>query len=202
MSSVINAQSDDIGRDEQRDLVRGQPRDRDHIIKHGAAYKFIDDPWDPWREKVSFPEKDRKAQPKWIVVAGRRVVPGSVYRVSVEALRPYLTGALQVRAALIHGREQVASAKTILQPGDVDHLLMQVPDKSVGGMWQLRVEGTQGSTKLFHREETLRFDPNFLTILIQPSRPVYNAGQTVRFRVIMLTKELKPYDDPVDVYVL
>ncbi|KAK8743670.1 hypothetical protein OTU49_001200, partial [Cherax quadricarinatus] len=77
-----------------------------------------------------------------------------------------------------------------------------VPDSVVGGEWQLRVEGKEGVTSLFKRAVNLNFQAKFLTILIQPSRPVYNAGQTVRFRAILLTRDLKPYDEPVDVFVL
>ncbi|KAF2360648.1 Alpha-macroglobulin receptor-binding [Trinorchestia longiramus] len=74
----------------------------------------------------------------------------------------------------------------------------------VAGEWQLRVDGRArlDGNLVFSQVANLTYSPNFLTILIQPSRPVYNAGQTVRFRAILLTRDLKPYDEPVDVFVL
>ena len=59
-------------------------------------------------------------------------------------------------------------------------IFYQVPDSSVDGDWKLRIEGREGKGQLplFKNSTKLIFDPNFLTILIQPSRPVYNAAQT------------------------
>lgn len=166
--------------------------------------------WNPWNKKgfqnnepevrLSYPKDERRTEAKWVVVGGRSVVPGSVYRVAVEALRT--SQLLTVRAALVHAGEQVASGKVALQPGHISEILLKVPDTSESGQWQLRVEGHEGLDTVFKRSTDLVFKSKFLTILIQPSRPVYNAGQTVRFRAILLTRDLKPYDEPVDVYVL
>lgn len=58
------------------------------------------------------------------------------------------------------------------------YIILQVPDAVVDGRWQLRVQGQDGVMALFKRLTDLQFQAKFLTILIQPSRPVYNAGQT------------------------
>ncbi|XP_050703023.1 CD109 antigen-like, partial [Eriocheir sinensis] len=137
---------------------------------------------------------------RWVVVAARRVVPGAVYRIVVEALRT--SEPLTISAALIRSQEQVSASKVTLKKGEISEILLKAPEGSVPGLWQLRVEGREGTDTIFKRLTTLEFQSNFLTILVQPSRPVYNAGQTVYFRAIMLTRDLKPYDDPVDVYVL
>ncbi|XP_045132663.1 CD109 antigen-like [Portunus trituberculatus] len=157
-----------------------------------------------WLEKqqevrVSAPS-DKKTHAKWVIVAGRRVVPGSVYRVVVEALR--VSEPLTVSAALIRSSEQITTNKVTLKKGEISEILLQAPYGSVPGDWQLRVEGHEGIDAIFKRVTKLEFQTNFLTIFMQPSRPVYTAGQTVYFRSIMLTRDLKPYDDPVDVYVL
>ncbi|XP_068231654.1 CD109 antigen-like [Palaemon carinicauda] len=150
--------------------------------------------------RLAYPEGKKKTVARWLIVGGREVSPDSIYRVAVEALRT--DEPLLVKAALVHDGEQVASGKVRLLPGQLSEILLKVPDTSVDGQWQLRVEGHEGIGKLFRKVANLNFYPKFLTILIQPSRPVYNSGQTVRFRAILLTRELKPYDGPVDVFVL
>lgn len=59
------------------------------------------------------------------------------------------------------------------------HITTQVPVSETEGEWVLRVEGREGKEGglVFAQAANLTFSPSFLTILIQPSRPVYNAGQ-------------------------
>ncbi|XP_069194402.1 CD109 antigen isoform X2 [Procambarus clarkii] len=150
--------------------------------------------------RLAYPKNEKKTEAKWVVVGGGSVVPGSVYRVAVQAL--HTSQPLTVRAALGHAGQQVAAGKVVLQPHELSEILLQVPDSGGTGEWQLQVEGREGITSLFKRVASLNFQAKFLTILIQPSRPVYNAGQTVQFRAILLTRDLKPYDEPVDVFIL
>ncbi|XP_047740620.1 CD109 antigen [Hyalella azteca] len=102
------------------------------------------------------------------------------------------------------GEVQLAVAGNYNFNAGSSNLLLQVPLSEAGGDWQLRVDGRTrvGGSLIFSQTANLTYSPTFLTILIQPSRPVYNAGQTVRFRAILLTRDLKPYDEPVDVFVL
>ncbi|XP_069981512.1 CD109 antigen [Penaeus vannamei] len=150
--------------------------------------------------RLAFPKKGAKKDATWLVAAGRTVIPGSVYRVVVQAI--HTSQPLAIRVGLALAGEQVAAGKASLKPGEIGEILMKVPDSSVDGQWHLRVEGREGLGASFKRVANLTFTAKFLNILIQPSRPVYNAGQTVRFRAVLLTRELRPYDEPVDVYVL
>ncbi|KAB7495813.1 Antigen, partial [Armadillidium nasatum] len=157
--------------------------------------------------RISFPDSSVKVSPRWLIIGGRHIVPGSVYRLAVEALRRGLPGEdlpLTVRASISHNNQQVSFGKIIVQPGELSNMLLKIPDMSIQGDWQLRVEGREGTSQIpvFKNTTKLTFSPRFLTILIQTSRPVYNAGQRVRFRGVMLTRELKPYEEPVDIYVL
>ncbi|GLH03265.1 Uncharacterized protein GBIM_09199, partial [Gryllus bimaculatus] len=82
---------------------------------------------------------------------------------------------------------------------------VQVPAGSERGQWALRVEGLQraaGAGPAFVYEAPLHFAPDFLAILVQTTRPVYAGGQVVRFRVVLLTDEVKPYEEAVDVFVV
>ncbi|KAL7648239.1 UNVERIFIED_CONTAM: hypothetical protein RMT77_000142 [Armadillidium vulgare] len=158
-------------------------------------------------ERFAFPSEGIKVRPHWLVIGGRKVVPGSIYRVAVEAFRSNVIGedtSLTVRASISRDDQQVAYGKVKVQSGELSHILMQIPDASVPGNWHLNLEGREGINELplFKNTTSLIFSPNFLTILIQTSRPVYKNKQTVRFRAVMLTRELKPYEEPVNIFVL
>ncbi|XP_043245415.1 CD109 antigen-like [Amphibalanus amphitrite] len=142
-------------------------------------------------------------EPTYLVLAPSIVRPGTVYRVMVNILRARQP--VDTRAALLRDGVQISSAAARLQAGYPHTLLLKVPTTSVEGNYQLRVEGnypdTVGGT-LFLNETSVHFSTRFLTILIQTSRPVYNGDQRVCFRAIMLTHRLRPFDEPVDAYVL
>ncbi|XP_076035144.1 CD109 antigen-like [Oratosquilla oratoria] len=151
--------------------------------------------------RKAYPDGE-KVHARYLIVAGRTVIPGSVYRVSV-----YHIGndePLTVRASLLLDGKQVMAAKDVIKASDLTDILLQVSETSKGGQWQVVVEGREGKSQVvvFKRSANLNFSPRFLNIIIQPSRPVYNAGQKVRFRAILLNTELRPYAEPVDLFVL
>ncbi|CAG0890979.1 unnamed protein product [Darwinula stevensoni] len=139
----------------------------------------------------------------YLVIAPKVVRPGSVYGVAVALTRQMVS--MSLRASLLKDGTELYQASEEINPGRQVQLLLKVPFTSVAGSYRLRVEGnvhgTTGGT-VFVNETALEFSPRFLTILIQTNRPVYNGGQIVRFRVVLLTMSLKPFDDPVDIYVL
>ncbi|KAK8389963.1 hypothetical protein O3P69_012881 [Scylla paramamosain] len=147
--------------------------------------------------------RNRYNHPTHIVVAPRTLFPGAVYHCVVSIL--YLDHPVDVRAFLRKDGVEIASARSNVLKGYPETLLLQIPRTSVGGDYRLRIEGnvpgTIGGT-IFANDTQLLFSTRFLTILIQTNRPVYTGEQTVRFRIILLTTDLKPYDDPVDVFIL
>ena len=67
---------------------------------------------------------------RWLVIAGRKVVPGSIYQVAVQNIH---MGAdekmpLVFRATLTHNGAQRAAGKVLLQPGQLDKIILQVKD--------------------------------------------------------------------------
>ncbi|XP_069938701.1 CD109 antigen [Cherax quadricarinatus] len=147
--------------------------------------------------------QNRYNHPTHMIMAPRTLRPGAVYRCVVTIL--YLDHPVDVRASLQKDGVELSSAKQDIIKGYPETLLLQVPKTSVDGDYRLRVEGnvpgTVGGT-VFLNDTRLFFSTRFLTILIQTNRPVYTGDQIVRFRIILLTTELKAYDDPVDVYIL
>ncbi|KAK6643489.1 hypothetical protein RUM43_004996 [Polyplax serrata] len=139
----------------------------------------------------------------YFIVAGKIVRPGTTYRISVMVLQAPVP--LTVRANIQrNGVEQTADSKDVKE-GIPETLLLRMPRTIVSGHYKLRVEGTydslQGGTA-FVNETTLTFSQRSMTIFIQTDKPVYMQGQTVNFRTVPITTELRPFDDSVDVFML
>ena len=68
-----------------------------------------------------------------------------------------------------------------------------------------KIHGSGGGTagpSLFEHQSFLEFSTEFLSIVISPSRAIYNAESVIRIRVLFFTTSLKPYDGIVDLYLL
>ncbi|CAG2055740.1 unnamed protein product [Timema podura] len=83
--------------------------------------------------------------------------------------------------------------------------LEKIPSTSVPGVYKLRVEGTYDDESLggsaFVNESIITFSQRSMTIFVQTDKPVYMQGQTVRFRAIPISTELRAFDNAVDVYM-
>ncbi|KDR15355.1 CD109 antigen [Zootermopsis nevadensis] len=112
---------------------------------------------------------------------------------------------ISVRIELKKDKVEITSATQNIPVSSTQTLFMQIPPSSTAGHYTLKVEGnyphTHGGT-VFMNETEVVFSPQFLSIVIQTSRPVYKAGQVVHFRVLLLTTELKPFEDSANVYIL
>ncbi|CAB3361002.1 Hypothetical predicted protein [Cloeon dipterum] len=142
--------------------------------------------------------------PKFALIAPRVVRPSSIYSVALVAF-PGLDHHIEVKGALSKdGVQMAASSKEELRPSGSVRLLIKVPRSSVPGDYSLRVEGHNSETgaRVFTNTTALEFSARFLTIIVQTSRPIYCNGQDVRFRVVLLTMDMKPFDEAVTIYML
>lgn len=139
----------------------------------------------------------------YFIVASRMVRPGQVYRVSVSVnnLRQDLT----IRASISRDGVEMSHDSKDVHNGLHEKLLMRIPTTSVPGDYKLRVEGLYNSISggiAFVNETKLTFSQRSMTVFIQTDKPVYMQGETIRFRVIPITTELKGYDSAIDVYMI
>ncbi|KAK8776929.1 hypothetical protein V5799_029726 [Amblyomma americanum] len=141
-------------------------------------------------------------EPRYLVLAPRVVRPNQVYRVTVTLLSA--SAAHTVRASLQRESEEVASVKELIASGETAVLLMKIPQNAKPGKYKMRVEGNingvLGGTGFF-QEQDVEFQAQFLTILIQTNQFVFNFEQSIKARIVLLTTELKPYAEPVDIYL-
>nr|XP_053644901.1 LOW QUALITY PROTEIN: CD109 antigen-like [Cherax quadricarinatus] len=136
----------------------------------------------------------------YIIVAPRLARPSTVYRLVVGILSG--DAAVDVTAHLISPDASLDPARATITPGEIDDLLIQVPHSSGIRTYTLLVEGHRGHNLVFRNTTLVQATPTFLTILIHLSRVCFTGDQEVGIRIILLTTDLKPYDEPIDVFIL
>ncbi|XP_033326238.2 macroglobulin complement-related [Megalopta genalis] len=139
----------------------------------------------------------------YFIVASRMVRPGQIYKVDVNVLHSPLP--MMVRSSIQRNRVEIAADYQEVKEGIPETLMMRMPPTSIGGEYNLRIEGTYNSLtggQAFLNETKLTFSQRSMTIFIQLDKPLYMQGQTIRFRTIPINTELKAFDNPIDVYML
>ncbi|XP_042213944.1 CD109 antigen-like isoform X2 [Homarus americanus] len=136
----------------------------------------------------------------YIIAAPRLARPSTVYRLAVSILSG--STPVDVTAHMSSHRSSFNTARATISPGDTQDLLIKVPKIAEDRAFTLLVEGRRGYSLVFRNSTQVLVTPTFLTILMHLSRPCFTGGQLVSARVILLTTELKPYDEPVDAYIL
>lgn len=126
-----------------------------------------------------------------------------MYRVIATVYRS--TMPITVRASIQRNGVELASSASDCKDGIPEQLLLRVPSSSLIGSYRLRVEGNLhgvlGGTA-FINETSLEFSQRSMTIFITTDKPVYMQGQTVKFRCVPVTTDLKAFTDAIDVYML
>lgn len=112
---------------------------------------------------------------------------------------------ITVRAAIQRNGVELASASQECKARIPETLLLRVPPTSLPGHYKLRVEGNLNGVlggTAFLNETVLDFSQRSMTIFVTTDKPIYMQGQTVRFRCVPITTDLKAFSDAVDVYML
>lgn len=139
----------------------------------------------------------------YFILASKTIRPGQVYRVISTVYRSSMP--ITVRASIQRNGVELASASSDCKDGIPEQLLLRVPSSSLHGSYRLRVEGNLhgvlGGTA-FLNETSLEFSQRSMTIFIATDKPVYMQGQTVKFRCVPVTTDLKAFTDAIDVYML
>uniref|UniRef100_A0A0P5Q059 Macroglobulin complement-related protein n=1 Tax=Daphnia magna TaxID=35525 RepID=A0A0P5Q059_9CRUS len=144
-------------------------------------------------------------KPSFMATASRMVRPNTVYRVNVVVL-PQSEGMIVKALITKDGGQHVASAAETVDSATSHDLLMKIPGTLTAGQYRLKLEGydlSQPQKTIFSKRGVLEFHPDFLSILVQTNRKIYKNEMKVRFRAIITQLvDLKPYADPVTIYVV
>ncbi|CAG2105524.1 unnamed protein product [Medioppia subpectinata] len=139
----------------------------------------------------------------YFVLASKTLRPGQVYRVSVTVYRSNLP--ITVRASIQRNGVEVTASVQECKERIPETLLLRVPPTSRPGVYKLRVEGNVNGVlggTAFYNETYLEFSQRSMTIFVTTDKPIYMQGQTVRFRAIPITTDLKAFSDAIDIYML
>lgn len=153
--------------------------------------------------KATFLESFHSREPTYFIVSSRMVRPGLIYKVAVSILRAQYP--VTVHASISCDGVQISGDSKDVKVGVPETMLMRVPPTSVTGEYKLRVEGFYQDIfggLAFLNETRLDFSQRSMSIFIQTDKPLYMQGETIRFRTIPITTELKGFDNAVDVYML
>ncbi|XP_034097633.1 CD109 antigen [Drosophila albomicans] len=153
--------------------------------------------------KTMFLDTLHNREPTYFIVASRMVRPGLIYQVSVSILQAKYP--ITVHASISCNGVQISGDSKDVKEGVPETLLMRIPPTSVSGDYRLRVEGFYQDVLggvAFLNQTRLDFSQRSMTIFVQTDKPLYMQGETVRFRTIPITTELKGFENAIDVYML
>lgn len=136
----------------------------------------------------------------FLVFASKILRPGHIYQLSVTNYSP---STINTYASILKDGVDIANAEQACSVGVPETIMMSVPAQALEGSYKLKVIGTNelGAT-IFSNETSLEFSQRSMTIFVQTDKPIYKQGQTVKFRVVPITTDLKPFSDALDVYML
>ncbi|XP_049537278.1 CD109 antigen-like [Anopheles darlingi] len=123
----------------------------------------------------------------YAVVGAKIIRPNSEYRVTVTSFE--LTDKLEICVSLVSKGNVIESKNVSLERNDHQTIVFQlgsIPEDK----YHLVAEGKSGI--VFRKEADLEYDDKFCSVLLQTDKAVYKPGDTVRFRVLVLDRNMKP----------
>ncbi|XP_050996794.1 CD109 antigen [Acomys russatus] len=135
--------------------------------------------------------------PSFLVTAPGIIRPGANVTVGVELLEyspPQVTVKAQVFATASNRTLSVLEAEGIFERGFFKTLtLPALPLNSADHNYKLHVTGSTQDGILFSNSTRLLFETKRISVLIQTDKTFYKPKQQVKFRVLTLFSDFKPY---------
>lgn len=82
-----------------------------------------------------------------------------------------------------------------------DLLFFQLPLNSANEIYELRVTGRTQDEILFSNSTRLSFETKRMTVFIQTDKSLYKPKQEVKFRIITLLADFKPYETSLNILI-
>lgn len=149
------------------------------------------------------------ADPIYMAFAPKMIRPSRPYNISLlvqNSSRPISVELELVESITkVDGTPQLKthiSTEAVLQPNSqVSQVSFTAPDSLLPGDYKLKIRGSDGGSFKFENETDLSYDGKSKSIFVQSDKAIYKPGDKVRFRVIIVDPDLKPYAGVADIYV-
>ncbi|XP_072168556.1 CD109 antigen-like [Diadema setosum] len=139
-------------------------------------------------------------QGRYVILAPNTIRPGLPYSLSVTIYETEAASPVSVEASITKDGRVVTSGE-LSQGVGTERLTLQIPTDSVPGEdYKLTIVGSGGLT--INETKRIFFDVEHFSIFVQSDKAIYKPGQTVRFRVMAIYPNLRPYIGPFSVSVL
>uniref|UniRef100_A0A8C9E6G4 CD109 antigen n=1 Tax=Phocoena sinus TaxID=42100 RepID=A0A8C9E6G4_PHOSS len=143
--------------------------------------------------------------PKFLVTAPGIIRPGGNVTIGVELLE-HSPSQVTVKAELVKIAANLAvsvlEAEGVFEKGSFKTLtLPPLPLNSGDEIYELRVTGRAQDEILFSNSTRLSFETKRMTVFIQTDKPLYKPKQEVKFRVVTLFSDFKPYKTSLNILI-
>lgn len=123
-------------------------------------------------------------------MASENIRPQSDYRVSVSIHNQ--TGPVTIKLS-IEDEDDVISTKEITLSSDETKLVeLPVEDLAVNNIFKFTAEGVAGM--IFKNFTILNVESKNCSVFIQSDKAIYKPGETIKFRILVLDFNLKPFE--------
>uniref|UniRef100_G1SR15 CD109 antigen n=1 Tax=Oryctolagus cuniculus TaxID=9986 RepID=G1SR15_RABIT len=142
-------------------------------------------------------------RPRFLVTAPGIIRPGGNVTIGVELLE-HSPSQVTVKAELFKMASNlnvsVLEAEGVFDKGSFRTLtLPSIPLNSADEMYELRVTGRAQNEILFSNSTRLSFETKRISVFIQTDKALYKPAQEVKFRVVTLFSDFKPYKTSLNI---
>ncbi|XP_054425606.1 CD109 antigen [Pteronotus mesoamericanus] len=143
--------------------------------------------------------------PRFLVTAPGIIRPGGNVTIGVQLLE-HSPSQVTVKAELVkvaaNLTTSVLEAEGVFEKGSFKTLILpSLPLNSANEIYELRVTGRAQDEILFSNSTTLSFETKSLTVFIQTDKPLYKPKEEVKFRIVTLFSDFKPYKTSLNILI-
>nr|XP_025043911.1 CD109 antigen [Pelodiscus sinensis] len=139
--------------------------------------------------------------PTFLVTGPQNIRPGANVTIVVALLTdspPQVT----VRAEVLRGNDTVLQGEVTFEKGSIGTLVLPaLPLNSRDGSYKLLVKGHANDRLLFSNSTSLLFEHKSISVFIQTDKSLYKPGQEVKFRIVTVDPDLKPFKISLSIYI-
>ncbi|XP_004696598.1 CD109 antigen [Echinops telfairi] len=143
--------------------------------------------------------------PRFLVTAPGIIRPGGNVTIGVELLEhspSQVTVKAEVLKMVSNRTIPVLEAEEVFEKGSFKMLVLpSLPLNSGNEIYELHVTGRAEDEILFSNRTLLSFETKRMSVFIQTDKPLYKPKQEVKFRVVTLFSDFKPYQTSLNIVI-